>query len=168
MLFRSVDFHALRKTYSTLLQVAGFAPAMVQKLMRHSDYRLTLDNYTDTSHFPVAEQVERLTFGQPSLTASLETGKNGQNLATNGQTVGNNDNSEIFTNVCKAAPYSVQTANLPSEQTAERVGFEPTVPCGTPDFESGTIGHSVTSPEGCLREAEKVDYVCSRVGESSF
>ena len=29
---------------------------------------------------------------------------------------------------------------------AERVGFEPTVPCGTPDFESGTIGHSVTSP----------------------
>ena len=29
---------------------------------------------------------------------------------------------------------------------AERVGFEPTVPCGTPDFESGTIDHSVTSP----------------------
>ena len=29
---------------------------------------------------------------------------------------------------------------------AERVGFEPTVPCGTPDFESGTIVHSATSP----------------------
>jgi hypothetical protein len=29
---------------------------------------------------------------------------------------------------------------------AERVGFEPTVPCGTPDFESGTFGHSATSP----------------------
>ena len=29
---------------------------------------------------------------------------------------------------------------------AERVGFEPTVPCDTPDFESGTIDHSVTSP----------------------
>ena len=28
----------------------------------------------------------------------------------------------------------------------ERVGFEPTVPCGTPDFESGTFGHSATSP----------------------
>ena len=30
----------------------------------------------------------------------------------------------------------------------EKVGFEPTVPCGTPDFESGTFGHSATSP--CL------------------
>ena len=30
---------------------------------------------------------------------------------------------------------------------AERVGFEPTVPCGTPDFESGTIDHSATSPD---------------------
>ena len=30
---------------------------------------------------------------------------------------------------------------------AERVGFEPTVPCGTPDFESGTFDHSATSPQ---------------------
>src|SRR5512139_1080311 len=31
---------------------------------------------------------------------------------------------------------------------AERVGFEPTVPCSTPDFESGTFDHSATSPGG--------------------
>jgi hypothetical protein len=31
-------------------------------------------------------------------------------------------------------------------ELAERVGFEPTVPCGTPDFESGTFGHSAISP----------------------
>ena len=30
---------------------------------------------------------------------------------------------------------------------AERVGFEPTVPFSTPDFESGTFGHSATSPD---------------------
>ena len=29
---------------------------------------------------------------------------------------------------------------------AEKVGFEPTVPCGTPDFESGTFDHSAISP----------------------
>jgi hypothetical protein len=29
---------------------------------------------------------------------------------------------------------------------AERVGFEPTVPLGTHDFQSCTFGHSVTSP----------------------
>jgi hypothetical protein len=33
---------------------------------------------------------------------------------------------------------------------AERVGFEPTVTCATPDFESGTFGHSATSPLGAL------------------
>ena len=32
----------------------------------------------------------------------------------------------------------------------EKVGFEPTVPCGTPDFESGTFGHSATSPQRVL------------------
>ena len=36
---------------------------------------------------------------------------------------------------------------------AERVGFEPTVPCGTPDFESGTFGHSATSP--CAFSAQR-------------
>ena len=29
---------------------------------------------------------------------------------------------------------------------AEREGFEPPVPCGTPDFESGTFDHSATPP----------------------
>ena len=33
-----------------------------------------------------------------------------------------------------------------SGRVAERVGFEPTVPCSTPDFESGTFDHSATSP----------------------
>ena len=35
----------------------------------------------------------------------------------------------------------------------EEVGFEPTVPCGTPDFESGTFGHSATLPNFAPREA---------------
>ena len=45
----------------------------------------------------------------------------------------------------------VETKNAPKGTffiiaLAERVGFEPTVPCGTPDFESGTFDHSATSP----------------------
>ena len=36
-----------------------------------------------------------------------------------------------------------------SEWMAEREGFEPPVPFGTPDFESGTFDHSATSPENC-------------------
>ncbi len=30
---------------------------------------------------------------------------------------------------------------------AEREGFEPSVPCGTPVFKTGAFGHSATSPE---------------------
>ena len=37
---------------------------------------------------------------------------------------------------------------------AERVGFEPTVPCSTPDFESGTIDHSATSPGSVFVEVQ--------------
>jgi hypothetical protein len=36
--------------------------------------------------------------------------------------------------------------NLLIIKVAEREGFEPPVPCGTPDFESGAIDHSATSP----------------------
>lgn len=31
---------------------------------------------------------------------------------------------------------------------AERAGFEPAIPCGIPDFESGAFDHSATSPQG--------------------
>ncbi len=34
----------------------------------------------------------------------------------------------------------------PTVKVAERVGFEPTVPCDTPHFECGAIDHSATSP----------------------
>ena len=39
-----------------------------------------------------------------------------------------------------------KAVNLKLESMAEREGFEPPVPCGTPDFESGTFDHSATSP----------------------
>ncbi len=42
----------------------------------------------------------------------------------------------------KGRPF--ETASL--NRFAEREGFKPPVPCGTPDFESGTFDHSDTSP----------------------
>jgi hypothetical protein len=33
---------------------------------------------------------------------------------------------------------------------AERTGFEPVVPCGTPVFKTGAINHSATSPAPIL------------------
>ena len=45
-----------------------------------------------------------------------------------------------------------ETANTPTQMNwagvlAERVGFEPTEPFGSPVFKTGAIDHSTTSPE---------------------
>ncbi len=40
----------------------------------------------------------------------------------------------------------MRTKVLTTNQWTERVGFEPTEPCGSPDFKSGAFDHSATSP----------------------
>jgi hypothetical protein len=37
----------------------------------------------------------------------------------------------------------------------ERVGFEPTIPCGIPAFQTGAFGHSATSPNKELKTTDK-------------
>ena len=43
---RTVDVHSLRHTFATLLARNGVSPSIAQKLMRHSDIRLTMNLYT--------------------------------------------------------------------------------------------------------------------------
>ncbi|MBN1436181.1 MAG: site-specific integrase [Sedimentisphaerales bacterium] len=43
---RTVDVHSLRHTFATLLARNGVSPSIAQKLMRHSDIRLTMNTYT--------------------------------------------------------------------------------------------------------------------------
>ena len=44
---RTIDVHALRTTFGTLLSKGGVAPRTAQAAMRHSDIRLTMQVYTD-------------------------------------------------------------------------------------------------------------------------
>jgi integrase len=57
---RVVDFHALRTTFITSLARAGVAPAMAQKLARHSDINLTLGTYTKLHLGELAHAVGKL------------------------------------------------------------------------------------------------------------
>ncbi|MEX2307308.1 MAG: tyrosine-type recombinase/integrase, partial [Pirellulales bacterium] len=57
---RVVDFHALRTTFITGLARAGVAPALTQKLARHSDINLTLSAYTRLQMSELAGAVGRL------------------------------------------------------------------------------------------------------------
>ena len=43
---RTVDVHSMRHTFATLLAKRGVSPGVAQKLMRHSDIRLTMNTYT--------------------------------------------------------------------------------------------------------------------------
>ena len=144
---RIVDFHALRHTFGSMLACAGIAPRIAMELMRHSDMRLTQTTYTDVALLPLFNALEKLPCPPASLIAS-------QNSALSGQKRGNPVQSDAQRTRAKIVVIGDQRTNLakavPTWENvgmAERVGFEPTVPCGTPDFESGTIDHSVTSPK---------------------
>ncbi len=65
---RTVDVHALRHTFGTLLSKGGVSPRTAQAAMRHSTIALTMNTYTDPKLLDVAGAVEAL----PAL--PLETG----------------------------------------------------------------------------------------------
>lgn len=55
-----LDFHALRHTYGTYLSSNGMPLVFAQRMMRHSDPRLTAVTYTDASQLPVAAELKKL------------------------------------------------------------------------------------------------------------
>jgi hypothetical protein len=60
---RTVDVHAIRHTFGTLLSKGGVMPRTAQAAMRHSDVNLTMNTYTDPKLLDVAGAMESL----PSL-----------------------------------------------------------------------------------------------------
>ncbi len=135
-----VDIHALRKTFCTLLHVAGVPQRTAQELMRHSEPRLTASVYTDANLLPLHTEVGKLSCPAPSQTASRKVGIMGVIVSK----------ADQRTNLHK------------SPQSPERTDFVQACPSigngggggirthgtlsGTPDFESGTIDHSATPP----------------------
>ena len=74
---RTVDVHALRHTFGTLLSKGGVSPRTAQAAMRHSDVNLTMNTYTDPKLLDVAGAMESL----PALplgaeAAQIERGRN--------------------------------------------------------------------------------------------
>jgi integrase len=57
---RTLDVHALRHTFGTLLSKGGVAPRTAQAAMRHSDIRLTMNTYTDPALLDVRGALDAL------------------------------------------------------------------------------------------------------------
>jgi integrase len=68
---RTLDVHAMRTTFGTLLSAAGVFPRTAQAAMRHSDIGLTMNTYTDPKLLDVAGAVESL----PALPLASDPGR---------------------------------------------------------------------------------------------
>ncbi len=63
---RPIRFHDLRHTTASLLLMSGANPAAVQKILRHSDPRITTEVYGHLVPGYLQEEVDRLKFETPS------------------------------------------------------------------------------------------------------
>lgn len=57
---RTLDVHALRTTFATMLSRAGVGPRTAQAALRHSDIRLTMQTYTDPKLLDIAGALKSL------------------------------------------------------------------------------------------------------------
>jgi len=79
---RRVDFHALRHTFDTMLNLHKVGPRAVMELMRHSDMSLSQKTYMDATLIPLAAEMDKL----PSPIASPKSDKSCQNVGKPVQT----------------------------------------------------------------------------------
>ena len=77
---RTVDVHALRHSFGTLLSKGGVSPRTAQAAMRHSDINLTMNTYTDPRLLDVAGAMDALPLlpldgicGQPEVVKATGT-----------------------------------------------------------------------------------------------
>ena len=68
---RTVDLHALRHTFGTMLSKGGVAPRTAQAAMRHSTIDLTMNTYTDPKLLDVAGAMDSL----PNFPLGAEAGQ---------------------------------------------------------------------------------------------
>ncbi len=74
---RTIDVHALRHTFGTMLSKAGVAPRVAQAAMRHSSLDLTMNVYTDPRLLDVQGAVESL----PEFSVTNDPAENRQRIA---------------------------------------------------------------------------------------
>ena len=80
---RTVDVHALRHTFGTMLSKAGVSPRVAQAAMRHSSLELTMNVYTDPRLLDVQGAVESL----PEFSVTNEPNENRQRIAAGAETL---------------------------------------------------------------------------------
>jgi len=68
---RGIRFHDLRHTTASLLMMAGANPAAVQRILRHSDPRITTEVYGHLAPDYLRREIDLLTFQKPANDAAV-------------------------------------------------------------------------------------------------
>ena len=117
---RSVDVHAMRHTFATMLSTSGVSPRVAQEAMRHSTMELTMKVYTDPKLLDVAGAIASL----PSM--------NRRQIRQGVAATGTDGKKSVALTVAPAAVLYGQKQSIP-----DTFGSKPHEPCGhekTPVF----------------------------------
>lgn len=153
---RTIDVHALRHSFGTLLSKGGVAPRTAQAAMRHGSIDLTMNVYTDPRLLDVARALDALPplplDGGPQQEAATgtidvtgdergsqfapafapKTDSRGANQSLADQTVDGPDTEDGARSVCASAcsVTSKHPLSYPDSgcHEVERIGLEPTTP----------------------------------------
>ncbi len=139
------DFHAAgRHTYITQLLRSGASLPEAKELARHSDIKMTM-RYT---HIGIDDQAKAVA-NLPAPKSDPKERKPGKDGALHGRCIsggaerhsvsadGKGSGAVKSENPCVCKCLVADRRQLATIVKAEGMGFEPTTPCGAPDFESG-------------------------------
>src|SRR5262249_37882113 len=137
---RTLDVHALRHTFGTLLSKGGVAPRTAQAAMRHSDIKLTMNVYTDPALLDVRGALDALPAlplqgNQAEGEAVRATGTDGGAERTLAPTLAPTPDNRGTTLSCAGNPAG---ADLPNTIAAS----------GSPDKGKGPLSSPDSGPPG--------------------
>ncbi len=140
----TIDFHALRHTYITMLSKSGVAPRMAQSLARHSSIDLTMNVYTHVGLYDQASALESF----PTLMDPTDNEKRMRATGTDGRITDKLDSKSI-------APCTRPDIRMGQSGDKRDV-------VGTGDDSDGSCGNAVNTGDFARREGEN-----ARVGEGT-
>jgi len=122
---RSLEFHSFRRTWSTFLNAAGAPPRVAMELMRHSDMRLTMQDYTDQTILPLAAALEKVPSLKSSPISSPKIGKSCPGVSITGFSENDAASPQPCESKGSRPPLTPLVQAWPNPDLVREEGFEP-------------------------------------------
>jgi integrase len=166
---RTLDVHALRTTFGTLLSKGGVAPRTAQAAMRHSDIKLTMQVYTDPKLLDVAGALNALP-ALPLDSDSVQSVQCAQATGTEGRTYGpmvkgvqqsaDSVAPLVAPTVAPTTDKASVSLSIPDKVNTEAESHTVAV-SGCPDKKKGSLAIPVSEPsEWALRDSNPRPHGC--------